>query len=280
MATDPVTAAAVTGGAEVVKGVSGYKAGQASSKAAMATAMYNRQITELNAKMEQDRGTIVRTITERNAEVVGENASYNAYALEQQADQVLDQNAFDMFMAERQYDIFTAQKRAKWGTAGVTMAGSPAVVALADAQSAALNLANIEQRGLQASSRLDQAAKMTRYKGKVEYNNLMQTAWMQQYNSDVQRANIINEGNMNYYSGMSKAYQAQQQAQAALISGIAGGIGSFAKMGGFADSTTGSVNVGDVSLSGDMVGQGMTNTFNMSDAGYGLPTGSGFSLEY
>ena len=273
-------AAGVAAGGQVAQGVSGYKAGQASSKAAMATAMYNRQITELNAKMELDRGTIVRTITERSADVAAENAAYNAYALEQQADQVLDQNAFDSFMAERQYDIFTAEKRAKWGSSGVTMAGSPAVVALADAQSAALNLANIEQRGLQAASRLDQAAKMTEYKGKVEYNNLMQSAWMQQYNSDVQRANIINEGNVNYYAGMSKAYQAQQQAQAALISGIAGAATAYAQAGGFADSP--SVTLGDITTTGggDIMGQGMTNTFNMSDAGYGMPTGSGFSLEY
>ena len=38
-------AAGVAAGGQVAQGVSGYKAGQASSKAAMATAMYNRQIT-------------------------------------------------------------------------------------------------------------------------------------------------------------------------------------------------------------------------------------------
>ena len=66
----------------------------------------------------------------------------------------------------------------------------------------------------------------------------MQQALLQQYASDIQRANIINEGNMNMYAGMSKAYQAQQQANAALIGGfsdaITGGVGAYGAAGGFA----------------------------------------------
>ncbi|SVA41552.1 uncharacterized protein METZ01_LOCUS94406 [marine metagenome] len=197
----------------------------------MATAQYNQQISQINAQMEKERGRIVRSITERNADVLGENAVYNAYLLDKQAGEIEDQNQFDFFMKERQYDIFTAEKRAKWGTSGVTMAGSPAVVALADAQAAALNLANIEQRGLQAVSRMEQAAEMTRYKGKVEYNNMMQQAFMGQYASDIQRANIINQGNMDYMAGASKAYSAQQKATAALISGLSSAAASAA--GGF-----------------------------------------------
>ena len=243
---DPVTGSIIVG-AGVAKGVSGYKAGQASSQAAMSTAMYNAQISQINAQMEQDRGRIVRTINERNAEVMGDNAVYNAYLLDKQAGEIEDQNDFDIFMASRQYDIFTSEKRAKWGTSGVTMAGSPAVVAYADAQAAALNLANIEQRGLQAVSRTEQAAEMTRYKGKVEFNNMMQQAFMGQYASDIQRANIINQGNMDYYAGASKAYTAQQEATAALIGAVAdtasglAGAGAFAGGGGvgFGPSSTG-----------------------------------------
>jgi len=217
---EPMTMAMVAGASGVVKGVSGYKAGQASSKAAMATAQYNAQISQLNAQMEEDRGRITRAITERNADDIGEQAVYNAFLLERQADELEDQNDFDLLIAERQYDIFTAQKRANWGNSGVTMAGSPARVAMADAYAAAMNLANIEQRGLQAVSRTNQAAEMTKYKGKVDFNNMMQQAFMSQYTSDIQRANIINQGNMNYYAGASKAYVGQQQATAALISGL------------------------------------------------------------
>ena len=56
----------------------------------------------------------------------------------------------------------------------------------------------------------------------------MQTAYMQQYASDIQRANIINEGNINYYSNALKSYTAQQQATSALVSGIASGVSSAA----------------------------------------------------
>ena len=160
--------AAVGAAAGVAKGVSGYKAGQASSKAAMATAQNNQQISQINAQMEKERGRIVRSIVERNADDIGEQAVYNAFLLERQAIELEEQNDFDLLIAERQYDVFTAEKRAKWGTSGVTMAGSPAVVAMADAYAAAMNLANIEQRGLQAVSRMDQAAEMTQYRGKVE----------------------------------------------------------------------------------------------------------------
>jgi hypothetical protein len=226
-------AAAIAAGGQIAKGVSGYKAGQNTAKSAMATAQYNAQISKLNAQMEEDRGRVVRAIDERNADVIGEQSVYNAYLIDRQATQIEDQNEFDFFMAERQYDIFTSEKRAKWGNAGVTMSGSPAVVALADANAAALNLANIEQRGYQAVSRTEQAAEMTRYKGKVDYNNMMQQAFMGQYNSDIQRASIINQGNMNYYAGASKAYQAQQAANAALVGSLGDAATAFASGGGF-----------------------------------------------
>jgi len=65
----------------------------------------------------------------------------------------------------------------------------------------------------------------------------MQSAYLQKYQSDVQRANIINDGNMNYYAGMSKSYQAKQQATAALVGGISDGImagvGQYGAQGGF-----------------------------------------------
>ena len=234
---EAMTAAAIAGGGQLVKGVSGYKAGQASSKAAMATAQYNAQISQLNAQMEADRGRIVRSITETNAGIVGEQSVYNAYLIDRQAVELEDQNAFDLYVAERQYNIFTAEKRANWGASGVTMKGSPATVAFADAHAAAMNLANIEQRGLQAISSVRQNAKMVTYKGKVDYNNLMQQAFMGQYTSDLNRANIINEGNMNYYAGASKAYQAQQQAMASLIGGMGAaataGVGAYGQAGGF-----------------------------------------------
>lgn len=234
---DPITAAVVVGGAGVAKGVSGYKAGQSSSKSAAATAQYNQRIAQVNAKMEKDRGTIVRNINDRNAEVGLEKATYDAFLIERQAIEVQDNNDFDLVVAERQYDIFTAEKRARWGTSGVTMQGSPAVVALADAHAAATNLANIELRGSQALSKIQQTADMTRYQGRSNFNSAMQSAYLQQYQSDINRANIINEGNMNYYSGMSKAYQAKQQANAALIGGISDGItsavGAYGSTGGF-----------------------------------------------
>ena len=235
---EPMTMALLMGGAEVTKGVTGYKAGQSSAKSAMATAMYNKQISDINAQMEKERGRITRTITERNAEVIADRASYDAFLLERQADEVEEQASFDMQIAERQYDIFTAEKRAKWGTSGVTMQGSPAVVAFADAHAAAVNLANIELRGAQAAGQIDQTAAMTRYKGHADYNATMQQALLQQYASDIQRANIINEGNMNMYAGMSKAYQAKQQANAALINGftsaVTAGVGAYGQAGGFA----------------------------------------------
>ena len=231
------TAAMLVGGAEVTKGVQGYKAGQSSAKSAMATAAYNKQIADINAQMEADRGRITREITERNAEVIADKASYDAFLLERQADEQEAQTAFDLQIAERQYDVFTAEKRARWGTSGVTMEGSPATVAFADAHAAAVNLANIELRGKQAASTIDQTAAMTRYKGRSDYNATMQQAYLQQYASDIQRANIINEGNMNMYAGMSKAYQARQQANAALVSGftnaITAGVGAYDKAGGF-----------------------------------------------
>ena len=235
---EPTTAAMLVGGGKVVEGVSGYKAGQASAKSAMATAMYNKQISDINALMEQERGRIVHSITDRNAEVIAERASYDAYLLGQQADAVEEQASFDMQIAERQYDIFTAEKRAKWGTSGVTMQGSPAVVAYADAHAAAVNLANIELRGAQAAGEIDQTAEMTKYKGHADYNATLQQGLLQQYASDIQRANIINEGNMNMYAGMSKAYQAKQAANAALVKGftsaITAGVGAYGSMGGFA----------------------------------------------
>ena len=265
---DPVTGAIIVGGG-VAKGASGYKAGQASSQAAMATAMYNAQISQINAQMEQDRGRIVRTINERNAEVMGDNAVYNAYLLDKQAGEIEDQNDFDIFMASRQYDIFTAEKRAKWGNSGVTMAGSPAVVAYADAQAAALNLANIEQRGLQAVSRTEQAAEMTRYKGKVEYNNMMQQAFMGQYASDIQRANIINQGNMDYYAGASKAYTAQQQATAALIGAVADTATGLAGAGAFSSSPSTLSSFGPSATSFQSAAQNQAN--------YGVGAVQGFA---
>ena len=235
-----VAVAAVAG---VAKGVSGYKAGQASSKAAAATAQYNRGIALINAKMEEDRGTIVRNINEHNADIAIEKATYDAFLIERQAIEVGEQTDFDLVVAERQYDIFTAEKRARWGTSGVTMQGSPAVVALADAHAAATNLSNIELRGIQAVSKIEQTAAMTLYQGRANFNAAMQSAYLQKYQSDVQRANIINEGNMNYYAGMSKSYQAQQQATAALVGGISDGIsagvGAYGSFGGFAPSSSG-----------------------------------------
>ena len=233
----------MTGGGEIVKGVSGYKAGQSSAKSAMATAMYNKQISDINALMEQERGRIVHSITDRNAEVIAERASYDAYLLGQQADAVEEQASFDMQIAERQYDIFTAEKRAKWGTSGVTMQGSPAVVAYADAHAAAVNLANIELRGAQAAGEIDQTAEMTKYKGHADYNATLQQGLLQQYASDIQRANIINEGNMNMYAGMSKAYQARNAANAALVNGftnaISSGVSAYGTYGGFAPTDVG-----------------------------------------
>jgi|TARA_R100001463_G_scaffold35012_2_gene76632 hypothetical protein len=235
---EPMTMALLAGGAGLTKGVSGYKAGQSSAKSAMATAAYNKQIADINAKMEADRGRITSDIIERNAEVIADKASYDSFLLERQADQTEDQTAFDLQIAERQYDIFTAEKRAKWGNSGVTMQGSPATVAFADAHAAAVNLANIELRGKQAAASIDQTAAMTRYKGKADYNATMQQAYLQQYASDIQRANIINEGNMNMYAGMSQAYQARQQANAALVGGftdaITAGVGAYGSAGGFA----------------------------------------------
>ena len=260
---EPTTMAMLAAGGNVVKGVSGYKAGQSSSKAAMATAMYNAQISQLNAQMEQDRGRIVRAITERNADDIGEQAVYNAFLLERQADELEDQNDFDLLIAERQYDIFTAQKRANWGNSGVTMAGSPARVALADAYAAAMNLANIEQRGLQAVSRTEQAAEMTKYKGKVEFNNMMQQGFMSQYTSDIQRANIINEGNMNYYAGASKAYQAQQKCMADLI----GGLTSAALSGTQAYIGAGGTFGSEATVSAAGGGGGYTNILDNYGAG-------------
>ena len=108
------------------------------------------------------------------------------------------------------------------------MKGSPAVVALADAHAAAMNLANVEQRGLQAVNRVNQASEMTKYEGKMKYNNLMQSAYMGQYASDIRRATIINQGNMDYYQNALKSYTAQQQATSALIGGISEGISAGA----------------------------------------------------
>jgi hypothetical protein len=238
---DPVTAGVLVGGSGLAKGVSGYKAGQASAKSAMATAQYNKQISDINAKMEEDRGRITRTITERNAEVIADRASYDSFLIDRQATSVEAQTEFDVQIATRQYDIFTAEKRARWGSSGVTMQGSPATVAFADAHAAAVNLANIELRGAQAKSSIAQSADMRRYQGKSDYNATMQQAVLQQYASDIQRANIINEGNMNMYAGMSQAYQAQQQANAALVGGfsdaISGGVGAYGAAGGFAGSS-------------------------------------------
>ena len=233
---------AVAVGAGVAKGASGYKAGQASSKSAAATAQYNKQISDINAKMEEDRGKIQRTITERNAEVIADRASYDGYLLDRQVIEQEAQTDFDVQIATRQYDIFTSEKRAKWGNSGVTMQGSPATVAFADAHAAAVNLSNIEFRGAQAKSGMEQQANMRRYQGKSDYNATMQQAVLQQYASDIQRSNIINEGNMNMYAGMSKAYQAKQQANAALVGGISDGImagaGAYKGGAGTAGSTT------------------------------------------
>ena len=233
---DPVTMAVVGGG--VAKGVSGYKAGQSSAKSAMATAQYNKAISDANAQMEKDRGRITRTITERNAEVIADRASYDAFLIDRQAGEYEAQTDFDVQIATRQYDIFTAEKRARWGSSGVTMQGSPATVAFADAHAAAVNLANIELRGAQAQSSIAQSADMRRYQGKSDYNATMQQAVLQQYASDINRANLINEGNMNMYAGMSKAYQAKQQANAALIGGLSdavtGGVSAYSAAGGFA----------------------------------------------
>ena len=230
-------AAAVAVGAGVTKGVSGYKAGQASAKSAMATAQYNKAINDANVQMEKDRGRITRSITERNAEVIADRASYDGFLIDRQATSVEAQTEFDVQIATRQYDIFTAEKRAKWGNSGVTMQGSPATVAFADAHAASVNLANIELRGAQARSSIAQSADMRRYQGKSDYNATMQQAVLQQYASDIQRANMINEGNMNMYAGMSKAYQAKQQASAALIGGlsdaVAGGVSAYSAAGGF-----------------------------------------------
>lgn len=234
---EATTAAAISAGSSVLQGVGGYKSGQASSRSAQATALYNRQISEINAQMEASRGLAVRSIVEANAEQIAEQAVYNAFIIDRQAEEIELQNDFDIFIASRQYDIFTSEKRARWGTAGVTMAGSPTTVAIADANAASLNLANIQQRGIQAASQVRQNANMTLYKGKVDFNNLMQQAFMEQYTSDIRRANIINEGSMNYYAGQTQAYAAQQQANSALISGIAGGISgglrTYASLGGF-----------------------------------------------
>ena len=271
------TAAMLVGGAEFTKGVSGYKAGQSSAKSAMATAAYNKQISEINAQMEADRGRITREITERNAEVIADRASYDAFLLERTADEQEAQTAFDLQIAERQYDVFTAEKRAKWGTSGVTMQGSPATVAFADAHAAAVNLANIELRGKQAASSIDQTAAMTRYKGHADYNATMQQAYLQQYASDIQRANIINEGNMNVYAGMSKAYQAQQQANAALVSGftsaVTAGVGAYGQAGGFAPGTA-STPTGMVNSGATKFGVPTPRTFMSGMHGIGDSTGS------
>ena len=270
---EPVTASIMLA-AGVAKGVSGYKAGQASSKASQATALYNQQITQLNAQMEADAGHIERVITERNASDVAEQYAYNAFLLSRQAEEVDDQNEFDMFVAERQYNIFTAEKRAKWGTSGVTMAGSPAVVAMADAHAAAMNLANIEQKGLQALNRVNQASEMTEYEGKVKYNNLMQSAYMRQYASNIERAQIINQGNVDYYNNALQSYTAQQQATSALVSGIASGVSSAAgayggDLGSLFGGGGGSNPFTEI-WSGGTTGQsGMSMLINQPQAGMG-----------
>ena len=134
-----------------------------------------------------------------------------------------------------------------------------------------MNLANIEQRGLQAVSRTNQAAEMTKYKGKVDFNNMMQQAFMGQYASDIQRANIINEGNMNYYAGASKAYQDQQQATAALIGGLsdaasAAFTGYVGAGGSFGSTATASAAGG---------GGGYTNILDSYGAGSAFRGGGG-----
>jgi len=270
-------ATALAVGGNVAKGVSGYKAGQASSKAAQATAMYNQMITQINAQMQDEAGDIERVIGERNAEDVAEQASYNAFLLERQAEEVQIQNDFDLFVSERQSDIFTAEKRATWGSSGVTMRGSPAVVALADAHASAMNLANVQQRGLQAVSRVNQASKMTEYQGKVAYNNLMQTAYMKNYASDIQRANIINEGNMNYFQNALKSYTAQAQATSALIGGISdavsAGASAYVSEGGSFDDLFSFGGGGSASSGSNVMGpfntlqSNSTGSFNASSGG-------------
>ena len=267
---DPVTMAVIAGGAGIAKGVGGFKAGQASSQASMATAQYNQMITQINAQMEQDAGRIERTIGERNASDVAEQASYNAFLLERQAEEVEDLNEFDFFVAERQYDIFTAEKRANWGTSGVTMQGSPAVVAMADAHAAAMNLANIEQRGLQAINRVDQAAKMTKYQGKMQYNNMMQSAYMGQYASDIRRANIINEGNMDSYQNQLQAYTARAKATQALVAGISDGISAgVGAMGGMGGGSTLSPSSGAMNGPFQNLQSNSTGSFNAMGGGAG-----------
>jgi hypothetical protein len=256
-------AAAVAVGAGVTKGVSGYKAGQASAKSAMATAQYNKAISDANAQMEKDRGRITRSITERNAEVIADRASYDGFLIDRQAGEYEAQTEFDVQIATRQYDIFTAEKRAKWGNSGVTMQGSPATVAFADAHAASVNLANIELRGAQARSSIAQSADMRRYQGKSDYNATMQQAVLQQYASDIQRANMINEGNMNMYAGMSKAYQAKQQASAALIGGL-----SDAAAGGFSAYTAANPGGASTVVSGG--GESFPGQSSSAFQGHGL----------
>ena len=266
-----LVAASVAAG--TAKGVSGYKAGQASAKSAMATAQYNKAISDANAQMEKDRGRITRSITERNAEVIADRASYDGFLIDRQAGEYEAQTEFDVQIATRQYDIFTAEKRAKWGSSGVTMQGSPATVAFADAHAAAVNLANIELRGAQAQSSIEQSANMRRYQGKADYNATMQQAVLQQYASDIQRANMINEGNMNMYAGMSKAYQAKQQATAALIGGLtdaaAGGVTAYAGAGGFDPSSTVASSSGSIGSGTSVMGSSsMSSQLGVSNGNY------------
>jgi hypothetical protein len=57
---------------------------------------------------------------------------------------------------------------------------------------------------------------------------------MGQYASDIRRANIINEGNMDSYQNQLQAYTARAKATQALVSGISDGISAgVSAYGGF-----------------------------------------------
>ena len=62
----------------------------------------------------------------------------------------------------------------------------------------------------------------------------MQSAFMRNYASDIQRANIINEGSMNYYQNALQAYTSQVKGTQALL----GSLGDAAVIGakGYADA--------------------------------------------
>lgn len=220
---EPTTAMlAAQAGGSLIKGIGGYKSGKGASKAAIATASYNRSLAELSASNVRSAGKLEFARDSLFAQQELDVGLYNADLLLHRAEGVELQTDFERGLNYRDSVKIIGEMKSSIGASGVTFAGSPAMqIAMAEYDMEVAD-SSILARGLVAKNNLENAYNMAQWAAKNKYNVSLSDANMKKWNTDVNAANIVNQGQADYYSGKLKASTAKAQGTNALIGGIMG----------------------------------------------------------